>query len=116
MKAGKALSGFGKGEGPDGLDLPALLRVYRTFRGHYAPYARVLTLSFVCLFATLAAEMLTPWPLKLILDHVILKRPFPGQLAALNPLLERSPLTRWITSCGRSMSRFFITLASLVSR
>ena len=93
MKAGKAFSSLGKDDGPSRLDFGSLLRVYRTFRTHYLPYARVLTLSFVCLFATLAAEMLTPWPLKLILDHVILKRPFSGQLAGLNGWLERDPLT-----------------------
>src|SRR5262245_22720740 len=84
MKAGKAFSALSKDDGSGRLDLGSLLRVYRTFRTHYAPYTRVLTLSFVCLFATLAAEMLTPWPLKLILDHVILKKPFTGQLAGLN--------------------------------
>jgi len=93
MKAGKAFSTLGKDDGSGRLDLGSLLRVFRTFRAHYAPYTRVLTLSFVCLFATLAAEMLTPWPLKLILDHVILKRPFTGQLAGLNGWLERDPLT-----------------------
>ena len=92
MKAGKAFSSLGKDEDPGRLDFRSLLRVYRTFRAHYAPYTRVLTLSFVCLFATLAAEMLTPWPLKLILDHVILKRPFSGRLAGLNGWLERDPL------------------------
>ena len=93
MKARKAFSGLGKGDGPDRLDLGSLLRVYRTFRRHYQPYTRVLTVSFVCLFATLAAEMLTPWPLKLILDHVILKRPFTGRLAGLNGWLQNDPLS-----------------------
>ena len=92
MKAGSDLAGFGKSEGPDRIDLRSLLRIYRVFGRHYLPYAKVLTLSFVCLFAALAAEMLTPWPLKLILDHVILKRPFEGRLSALNPWLERDPL------------------------
>src|SRR5439155_14619379 len=81
----------GKSDSPERLDVRALLRIFRTFRRHYAPYTLVLTISFVCLFATLAAEMLTPWPLKLVLDHVILKRSFGGHLAGLNPWLERDP-------------------------
>jgi len=74
-----------------GLEPGHVLRVYRAFGRHYRPYARVLAVALVCLLGSVAAAVLAPWPLKLVLDHVILGRPFHHGLAFLNPTLARDP-------------------------
>jgi ATP-binding cassette subfamily B protein/subfamily B ATP-binding cassette protein MsbA len=38
-----------------------------------------------------AADLLRPWPLKLVLDHVLLQQPVPGGLAPLSALLAWGP-------------------------
>src|SRR2546430_16517559 len=48
--------------------------------------ARLLFAALSTLGAT-AAELLKPWPLKIILDHVILDKPVPRALRALQGLL-----------------------------
>jgi ABC-type multidrug transport system fused ATPase/permease subunit len=67
------------------------LRVYRAFGRHYRPYTRVLVVAGLALLGSIASAMLAPWPLKLILDHVILGRKFHHALAFLDPLLARDP-------------------------
>ena len=73
------------------LDLGSVFRVYRAFGRHYVPYASVLSVALLCLLASVGTAMLGPWPLKLILDHVILGRPFGHGLEFMNPTLARDP-------------------------
>ena len=65
----------------------AVLRVYRAFARHYRPYRGRLAVAMVCLLGSVTCSMLAPWPLKLILDHVILGRPFHHRFQFLDPLL-----------------------------
>ena len=46
----------------------------------------MLAVAYVGLFATVGVAVLQPWPLKLILDHVVLEKPLPRTLVFLNPL------------------------------
>ena len=94
----KRLSGRVGRRGGDSLDAPAgrwdpraAARVYRAFARHYRPYATVLGVAGVALLGSIACSVLAPWPLKLILDHVILGRSFHRGLAFLNPWLARDP-------------------------
>lgn len=68
-----------------------LLRIYKVFGRHYKKYRKSLIGGFLSLFALIAIVVLLPWPLKLILDYVILQKPLPEQLAFLNPLFLSSP-------------------------
>src|SRR5439155_18330652 len=69
---------------PEGkLDLPGLGRLYRAFAGEYRKYRGALGLAGLSLLAFTAVGALEPWPLKLILDRVILRRPLPHRLAFL---------------------------------
>src|SRR5205807_8897757 len=45
-----------------------------------------LLFAALCTLGATAAEMLKPWPLKIILDHVILDKPVPRALRALQGL------------------------------
>ncbi|NUO78557.1 ABC transporter ATP-binding protein [candidate division KSB1 bacterium] len=69
----------------------ALLRIYRIFGRHYKKYWKTLSVAGLALLAGIATEMLRPWPLKLILDHVILDESLPANLHFLNPMLEDDP-------------------------
>jgi ATP-binding cassette, subfamily B, bacterial len=61
-------------------------RLYRIFGRHYRPYAGILAVAYLCLFAGLAMAALAPWPLKLVLDHVILGREVPESARFLEAL------------------------------
>jgi ATP-binding cassette, subfamily B, bacterial len=67
-------------------------------RSHASPLARVirgclreqraaLLLAALCLLGAIAMDLLAPWPLKIIFDHVLLSHPLPPSLAPLEPLL-----------------------------
>jgi ABC-type multidrug transport system fused ATPase/permease subunit len=71
--------------------LPGLFRIYRVFGRHYARYWKVLTVAYLSLFVAIGVNALAPWPLKLILDRVILGRPLPKALAFLDPVLPDDP-------------------------
>jgi len=73
------------------LDLKALLRTYKVFGRHYKKHLKVLAVAYLSLFVTIGVAVLQPWPLKLVLDHLILKQPLPETLAFLNPLFSGSP-------------------------
>ena len=64
---------------------PSTLRqVYRTFGRHYLTHWKLLLLSLVAMLTVIGAGLLIPWPLKLILDHVIYERTLPFEASFLN--------------------------------
>lgn len=73
------------------LDLKGLVKVYRVFGRHFKKYWKVLLVAYASLFVTIAVTVLTPWPLKLILDHVILDEPMPAGFSFLSPLQANDP-------------------------
>lgn len=60
-----------------------LLRVYKVFGNHLKRHWRQLTGAYLGLLATVVFGLLVPWPLKLILDHVVLNSPLPENAAIL---------------------------------
>lgn len=79
-------------------DLKGLIRIYKVFGRHYKKYWKILTVAYLSLFATIGVMVLAPWPLKLILDHVILEQPFPEIFAFMAPLMTNDPkqLLLWL--------------------
>ncbi len=73
------------------LNLKKLLKIYRVFGQHYKKYWKIIAASFLSLFATIGVTVLTPWPLKIILDHLILNKELPEFAAFLRPVVENSP-------------------------
>lgn len=61
-----------------------LLRTYRVFGYLYKRYWLLLSAAYTGLLLTVLIALLLPWPLKLILDHVILLHPLPPEAAFLN--------------------------------
>lgn len=47
--------------------------------------------AILSLLCGIAAELLLPWPLKLVVDHVLLQRPLPDAYALLAPMFALSP-------------------------
>jgi ATP-binding cassette, subfamily B, bacterial len=47
-----------------------------------------ITLAAIALAGVVLCELLVPWPLKVIFDHILLAQPLPATLAALQPLLD----------------------------
>ena len=63
-----------------------LLRLYKSFGQHYKKHWKLVAVAYSGLLLTILVALLSPWPLKLILDHIILGNPLPEKAAFL---------TRW---------------------
>jgi ABC-type multidrug transport system fused ATPase/permease subunit len=61
------------------IDLRGLARVYKVFGRHYRGHSTTLVVAYAGLLLEVMAALFSPWPLKLILDHVILRHPLPAQ-------------------------------------
>lgn len=60
-----------------------------------------VTLAALSLLAVTLTELVAPWPLKIIFDHILLKRPLPPTLAPLDGLIHGQPvLSLVILSCS----------------
>lgn len=77
----------------DRIDYRILLRVYKVFGNHYKNHWRQLLIAYCGLLLTVAFALLTPWPLKLIMDYVILKNPLPPQAALVTHWFGSDPAT-----------------------
>ena len=62
-------------------------RFRQLFLGNLREVKGRLLFAGLCTLGATAAELLKPWPLKIILDHVILDKPVPPALRALHGLL-----------------------------
>ncbi|HEX9136882.1 MAG TPA: ABC transporter ATP-binding protein, partial [Nitrospirota bacterium] len=61
-------------------------RVYRTFIPHLRKYRRRFVLAYLALFAAMLMNLLKPWPLKIILDYIILDKAMPRRLAFVSSM------------------------------
>ena len=57
------------------------------FRQHLGQVKWRLGLAAVCTVGVVAADLLKPWPLKLILDNAVLNKPLPHKLQFLHDFL-----------------------------
>jgi len=56
-----------------------ILRLYKVFGRYYKKHWKMLAAAYTGLLLTIVVALFTPWPLKLILDFVILKNPLPAR-------------------------------------
>ena len=77
----------------DRLDRGTLLRIYRVFGPFYRRHTGALARATAGLVLGAVTTLLLPWPLKLILDHVVLGRPVPGRMAWLAPGAGAGPVS-----------------------
>jgi ABC-type multidrug transport system fused ATPase/permease subunit len=82
---------MGSAAEPRRIEWARLIRVFRVYGRHYRPYWKQLAIAGLGLLGAVAMSLLSPWPLALMIDHVIRHEPVPQALAFLLPWLERSP-------------------------
>lgn len=80
-----------KEDGAGSLNTRGLVKVFKVFGRHYKKHWKTLTVAYLSLLVAIGMQVFTPWPLKLILDNVILRAPLPDSVAFLNPLLTDHP-------------------------
>lgn len=73
------------------LNVRSVVKVYKVFGRHYKTHWKMLTVAYLSLFIGIGIKVFSPWPLKLILDNIILHKPLPEIAAFLNPLLNTQP-------------------------
>ena len=78
---------------PGHISYRTLMRVYKVFGNHYKAHWKQLAVAYFGLLLTVLLALLLPWPLKLILDYVILKNPLPEKAAFVTGWLGSNPGT-----------------------
>jgi ABC-type multidrug transport system fused ATPase/permease subunit len=73
-------------------------RMWRTFAPALRPHRRTLAAAYVCRLLSVAAAVVAPWPLKVIIDNVIAARPLPRALAAVGSGASPATLVLWLTA------------------
>ncbi len=67
------------------------LSYYRRSFGYLAPYWKLVVVSFVLMVVGTGFSLLSPWPLKILVDHVLEDLPLPEVLATpLGPLADNA--------------------------
>ena len=99
------------------------LRFRQIFGDHLRQVRGRLFIAAVCTVGVSAMELLKPWPLKLILDHVILDKPLPRSMLFLHGigpagrtglLVDSAAAIVLIALCGGLFSYFQIFITSSI--
>ncbi|MCG8607145.1 hypothetical protein MJD09_19440, partial [bacterium] len=69
-----------------------LFRLYRIYGRYYKRYWKIIFVAYTALLLTILVALLQPWPLKLILDYVILGQPLPQEAAFITTWLGADAL------------------------
>lgn len=83
-KSGKSGSGF---------NYRTLIQIYKSFSNIYRHHWKLLLVSYTGLISRILVALLLPWPIKLILDYVILKAPLPPEAQFLAPYIGSDLIT-----------------------
>jgi len=83
--------------------LSAKLRLVRRIHGNFGPFLRPyyprLILAYSSLFGSVLLGLLKPWPLKLIIDRVLLDQPVHGKAAYASQFLSQDKSTLLVLMC-----------------
>ncbi len=74
------------------IELKSVYKVYRLLGLHSRTYWKWFLLAYSALFASVIMNLLKPWPLKLILDHILLNKPMPRTITFLNSVAGHDKL------------------------
>ena len=69
-----------------GIELKTVYKVYRLLGLHLQSYWKWFSLAYSALLASVIMNLFKPWPLKLILDHILLNKPMSRAMTFLNGL------------------------------
>ncbi len=92
----------------EGVRLRDVHRVYRIFVPHLRKYKRRFVLAYLALFAAMLMNLLKPWPLKIILDYIILDKAMPPRLAFVNSLAGYDKVILLAILCAGTVAIFFL--------
>ncbi|HJT53528.1 MAG TPA: ABC transporter ATP-binding protein [Candidatus Angelobacter sp.] len=68
-------------------------RFYRVVREHLVEVKGRLSIAAVCTLLLAFADLLRPWPLKLIFDYILFKKPIPHSLSFMHELIAHGTVT-----------------------
>lgn len=85
------LSKNGKPVDEQRISYRVILQAFRTFGRFYKKHWPLIGLAFTGLILSVLIALLLPWPLKLILDYVILKNPLPQDVTFLTDWFGETP-------------------------
>jgi ATP-binding cassette, subfamily B, bacterial len=71
--------------------------MWRAFARDLLPHRRTLSAAYLFRLLSVAAAVVSPWPLKVIIDNVIARRPLPAALRALGDGFSPEWLVLWLT-------------------
>ncbi len=63
---------------PMQIEPSAILRLYRRFSGYIKMYRGTLAIAVLCMIGAALAEIVRPWPLKIIFDAILIPQDNPG--------------------------------------
>jgi ATP-binding cassette, subfamily B, bacterial len=92
----------------EGVKLRDLHRAYRAFVPHLRKYRRLFVLTYLALFASMLMSLLKPWPLKIILDHIILDKAVPRRLEFLNSIVGHEKVILLAILCAGMVAIFLL--------
>jgi ATP-binding cassette, subfamily B, bacterial len=72
--------------------------LWRAFAPDLRPHRRTLAAAYMFRLLSVAAAVVSPWPLKVIIDNVIARRPLPGPLRAFGAGLSPEWLVLWLAA------------------
>jgi ATP-binding cassette, subfamily B, bacterial len=74
------------------------LRMWRVFALDLRPHRRTLAAAYLFRLLSVAAGVVSPWPLKVIIDNVIAARPLPRVLRNVGAGASPATLVLWLTA------------------
>ncbi|NJD63248.1 MAG: ABC transporter ATP-binding protein, partial [Deltaproteobacteria bacterium] len=90
------------------MKLKGLHRVYRTFVPHLRKHRRRFVLTYLALFAAMLMNVLKPWPLKIILDYIILDKAMPHRLAFVDSVAGHDKTVLLAILCAGMVAIFIL--------
>jgi ABC-type multidrug transport system fused ATPase/permease subunit len=82
------------------IDIKTLRKIYEHFGVHVKPHRARLMLAFMAMVGVSAVSLLGPWPLKIVLDYIIMPSQATAGLSFLAPLSQWEPSSILLFATG----------------
>lgn len=83
-------------------------RLYRALLPQLRKYGKLFSMGYAALIAATVMNLLKPWPLKLIFDHILLDKPVPQQIMIPSSLADHEKSTLLALLCAGIVVIFFL--------
>ena len=75
-----------------GSKLKAIQKIFRIFGPHLRKYWKSFLIAYAALVGTVLINLLKPWPLKLIVDYILLDEPMPEEVTSIAHYISTNAL------------------------